>query len=204
MLSRLLDLSISLNGKQRLTVELDGDFRETWEELKDNDCDITVKRYRKKRSLDANAYAWVLIDKIAAKKRIPKAEVYRNAIREIGGVSDFVTVKKNCVKRLQETWTKNGTGWQVEDIGGNTPGWTNLILYYGSSVYDTKQMSDLIESLVQDAQALGIETKSPEYIKSLMEEYNAKFNHTSGPPDCGSNAADYTVSNSGCVVHAGM
>lgn len=171
MKSRLVDLAVTFAGKQRLTLELDGDFRETWNELQGVDCDITVKRFRQKRSLEANAYAWALIDRIAEKKRITKAEVYRNAIREIGGVSDFVTVKKSAVKRLQETWGKNGTGWQVEDIGGTTPGWTNLILYYGSSTYDTKQMSDLIDSLVQDAKALGIETRPEEEINSLLRSY---------------------------------
>ena len=171
MKCRLVDLSVTFAGKQRLTLELDGDFRDTWEDLKDHDCDITVKRYRQKRSLEANAYAWALIDRIAEKKRITKAEVYRNAIREIGGVSDFVTVKKSAVKRLQETWAKNGTGWQVEDVGSTTPGWANLILYYGSSTYDTKQMSGLIDSLVQDAKALGIETRPEEENNSLLRSY---------------------------------
>ena len=171
MKSRLVDLSISLDGKQRLTIELDGDFRSTWDELHDNDCEITVKRYRKKRSLEANAYAWVLIGKIAEKKHIAKKEVYRNAIREIGGVSEVLTMKKNAVRRFQEQWDKNGIGWQVEDIGSKIPGWTNVIIYYGSSSYDTAQMSDLIDSLVQDAKALGIETEDENKIKAMLEEY---------------------------------
>ena len=174
MKSRLLDLSVSLDGKQRLLVELDGDFRDTWDSLHDVDCEITVKKYRKKRSLDANSYAWVLISKIAERKRITKTEVYRNAIREIGGVSDTFSMRKVAVKRFQEEWSKKGTGWQVEDIGSRTPGWTNVIAYYGSSTYDTKQMADLIDSLIQDAKALGIETEDDNKIKSLLEEYDAQ------------------------------
>lgn len=172
MKSRLLDLSVSLDGKQRLLVELDGDFRQTWDDLYDKDVDITVKRYRKKRSLEANAYAWVLITKIAKKKHLTKTEVYRNAIREIGGVSEIMTIKKSALKRFQEHWTRNGTGWQVEEIGCRIPGWTNVIIYYGSSTYDTAQMSALIDSLVQDAQSLGIETRPYEEIQSLLEEYD--------------------------------
>lgn len=174
MKSRLLDLSIGLDGKQRLTVEFDGDFRNTWDELHEKDCEITVKQYRKKRSNEANAYCWVLIDKIAKKRRMTKTEVYRNAIREIGGVSEMITVKKAGLKRLQQIWNSNGIGWQVEDIGSQIPGWTNVILYYGSSTYDTDQMSQLIDSLIQDAQALGIETEDENKIKSLLEEYHAK------------------------------
>lgn len=174
MKCKLVDLSFSIGGKQRLTVELDGDFREQWNELFGKECDVTVKRFRYRRSLDANAYAWVLIGKIAQKKRITKTEVYRNAIREIGGVSDIISIKKQALPRLQKEWNSKGIGWQVEDIGGKTPGWTNVTLYYGSSIYDSKQMADLIDSLIQDAKALGIETKSEEEINSLLEEYNAK------------------------------
>lgn len=171
MKAKLLDFSIGLNGKQKLLVELDGDFRKTWDNLHDKECEITVKRYRQKRSLDANALAWVLIGKIAEAKHITKTEVYRNAIREIGGVSDVLSMKKSAVKRFQEQWNRNGIGWQVEDIGSATPGWTNVIVYYGSSTYDTKQMSALIDSLIQDAQSMGVETD--ERLYSLMEEYNA-------------------------------
>lgn len=170
MKAKLLDLTISLDGKQRLTVELDGDFRDTFDELHEYDCDIAIKRYRKRRSLEANAYAWVLIGKIAEKKHLKKTEVYRNAIRDIGGVSEIVTIKKAAFNRLQEQWMKNGVGWQVDDIGSKIPGWTNAVLYYGSSSYDTNQMSQLIDSLVQDAKALGIETRPEEEIKSLLEE----------------------------------
>lgn len=172
MKSRIVDFSVSLSGKQRITLELDGDFREQYEKLKDTEVDFSVKKWRYKRSVEANAYAWVLISKIAASKRITKTEVYRHAIREIGGVSDIISIKKAAVKRLQEQWSANGIGWQVEDIGSKIAGWTNVILYYGSSTYDTKQMADLIDSLIQDAHALGIETKSPEEIESLTKEYS--------------------------------
>ena len=169
MKCRIIDLAILVGGKQRLTLELEGDFRSQFDELHDQDCDVALKKFRYKRSLDANSYAWLLIDKIARAKRLPKKEVYRNAIKEIGGVSDTISIRRQALKRLQAEWNSRGTGWQVEEIGSPIPGWTTVILYYGSSVYDSRQMSDLIDSLVQDAKALGIETKSPEEISSLLK-----------------------------------
>jgi hypothetical protein len=169
---RLLDLTISLDGKQRLTVELDADFRAEYDELHGEYIDLTVKKYREKRSNGANAYAWVLIDKIAAKQRMSKTEVYRNAIRDIGGVSEIVCCQDKAVRRMTELWQRNGIGWFVEELDSKIPGCRNLVLYKGSSVYDTKQMSQLIDSLVQDAKAIGIETRSPKEIQSLLEEYN--------------------------------
>ena len=177
MKAKLVDLTVSLDGKQRLTLELDGDFRPQWDEFHGKDVDITVKKYRLRRSDEANAYCWVLIDKIARKTRTKKIEVYRNAIREIGGTSEMVYMKKNGLPRLKAEWDAKGLGWQVEEIGSKTPGWTNVILYYGSSSYDTEQMSLLIDSLVQDAKALGIETEIPEKVQNMLEDYNAQFNY---------------------------
>lgn len=177
MKCRLRDLSISLAGKQILTVELDGDFRSQWDELNGRDCEITVKRYRNRRSLDANGYLWVLLDKIAEKKRITRTEAYRNAIRDVGGVSDIVCVKNCAVERLKQQWEAKGMGWQVETFSHSIPGWTNVILFYGSSVYDTKQFSDLLSNVIEDARSLGIETKTQEEINSLMEEYDAKSHY---------------------------
>ena len=154
-----------------MTVELDADFRSEFDELHDTEVDVTIKKHRNKRSLDANAYAWVLIDKIAAKRSMSKAEVYRNAIKDIGGVSDVVCIQNKAKQTMIDIWTRNGIGWQAEEMESKIPGCTNLVLYKGSSVYDTKQMSALIDSLVQDAKAIGIETRPQEEIESLLKEY---------------------------------
>lgn len=170
-MARLIDLSISLSGRQRLTVELDADFRAEFDELHEQEVDVTIKKHRNKRSLDANAYAWVLIDKIAAKRGMSKSEVYRNAIKDIGGVSEIICIQNVAKQRMIDIWTRNGIGWQVEELESKIAGCTNLVLYKGSSVYDTKQMSALIDSLVQDAKAIGIETRPQEEIDSLLKEY---------------------------------
>lgn len=155
-----------------MTVELDADFRSEFDDLHDVEVDVKVTKHRVKRSLDANAYAWVLVDKIAQKRRMSKAEVYRNAIREIGGVSEIVCIQNRAVKTMKDVWTRNGIGWQVEEMESKIEGCTNLILYKGSSVYDSRQMSALIDSLVQDARSIGIETRPQWEIDSLLKEYD--------------------------------
>lgn len=171
MKAKLVDLTMSFSGKQRLTLELDADFREDYDALHDSTVEVTVKKYRKGRSLDANAYAWVLIDKIARRLRLTKAEVYRNTIRTIGGVSETVCVVDKAVDRLCQVWSRNGLGWQTETFPSKINGCTNVILYYGSSSYDTEQMSTLIDFLVQECKALGIETMPPEELESLLKNY---------------------------------
>ena len=128
---------------------------------------------KQRRSLDANAYAWVLIDKIAKAVNLTRVEVYRNAVRSIGGVSEIVCVTAGAVKRLCTTWEKNGIGWQTETMPSKIEGCVNVVLYYGSSAYDVQQMSVLIDQLVQDAKALGIETMSPYKLEGLLNEWES-------------------------------
>ena len=80
---RLTGFSLNRDGSQNITVTVAADFADAYDELKDSEITVEIKKARKKRSLDANAYAWVLIDKIAEKTGIRRKEVYRNAIREI-------------------------------------------------------------------------------------------------------------------------
>ena len=133
--------------------------------------DYEIVKQKKKRSLDANAYAWVLIDKIAHAVRMPKIDVYRNAIRDIGGVSDIVCIKEKAVDSLIRGWIHNGLGWQTETLPSKIQGCTNVVLYYGSSVYDKEQMSVFISKLEEDAKALGIETLPPEKLAAMVDEW---------------------------------
>lgn len=174
MTGKLVELGFSLNGKQRLTIELDADFRTGFDDLKEEMIDVTIKKHRKKRSLDANAYAWVLIDKLAEECGLTKTEVYRHAIREIGGVSDAICIQNKAVETMKRIWTARGLGWQVDELESKIPGCKTLILYKGSSEYDTKQFSALIDSLIQDCIANGIEVKPQEEIESLLQERDRK------------------------------
>lgn len=133
------------------------------------DKELTVElKDGQKRSLSANAYAWVLIDKLAEKTRIPKVDIYRETIRNIGGVSETFCGIPKGVKKLKEIWESFGIGFQTEEVPSQIDGCLNLILYYGSSCYDTKQMSRLIDSLVSECQLHGIPTETPEEIANML------------------------------------
>lgn len=171
MKGKLIDLVVGMDGKQRVTVAVDGDFRETFDALHESDVNIEIKKFRKKRSLDANAYAWVLIDKLADVLKLTKTEVYQEMIRNIGGVSQTVCVKTEAVNELNFGWSHNGLGWFTDTFPSKIEGCTNVILYFGSSSYDTKQMSDLIDLLVYSCQEHGIETATPDELAKYKEEW---------------------------------
>lgn len=134
--------------------------------------DLSLKEHREKRSLDANAYAWVLIHKLAAAMGIPPVEVYRNAVRGVGDNYTPMCVREQDVERFIRSWQKNGLGWLVDSLGASqVPGCRNLAAYHGSSIYDTKQMARLIDNLIQDCKALDIETLPPDKLELLKEEW---------------------------------
>ena len=137
-----------------------------------------LKQYKKHRSPDANAYAWALLDKLAAKLRHPKTEIYKMLVKEIGGNSTIVCARNDAVEALCRDWQRNGIGWLTETTESKLEGCTNVILYTGSSQYDSAQMSRLIDLIVQECRMQGIETKTPAEIALLKENWHEK--HYSG------------------------
>lgn len=136
--------------------------------------EVTASKKKKRRSLDANAYCWVLLDKLAAVLNRPKEEIYRQYIREIGGNSEIVCVVNAAVEKLCFGWERNGIGWQTETMPSKLEGCTNVILYYGSSTYDTAQMSRLINLIVEDCKAQGIETMTPYELDALIGRWEGQ------------------------------
>lgn len=133
-----------------------------------------IQRKRKKRSNDANAYFFTLADKLAERLNIPKTEIYRNYIKEIGGVSETVCVRNEAVEKLCEGWKHNGLGWQTDTIPSKIQGCTNVVLYYGSSTYNTEQMSRLINLIVEDCKVQGIETRTPDEIANMLSLWESE------------------------------
>ena len=129
-----------------------------------------LSEVKNRRSLDANAYCWVLIGALSEALGRPRDEIYRHYVREMG-VNTIVCVKSNAADNMQEAWCKHGIGWVTDAFPSKLPGCTNVILYYGSSCYDTKQMSRLIDLIVEDCKEQGIETATPAELALLKEEW---------------------------------
>lgn len=126
---------------------------------------ISIDRQKRKRSLNANAYMWQLCHKIAEKIGTTKETVYRKNIREVGSF-ETVELLNDGVARFMRSWQANGLGWIAEPLSERN-GYTTVIAYYGSSSYNTAEMSQLIEAVVAEAKALGVETMAPEELERL-------------------------------------
>lgn len=128
-----------------------------------------IRPEKKKRSMDANAYAWLIINRIAEALRTTPEEVYREALKNIPNALEIVCVQDKAVESMARLWTNGHIGRRVETEPSKIKDCTNMYLYYGSSDFDRRQMSQLIDNLAQDAKALDIETRPAEEIQSLLE-----------------------------------
>ncbi len=186
---KIIDMSFDYgSGKPRITLEINEKIAasDKFENLRKFDkLVVKISKYRKKRSTDANSYFWVLCTQLAEslsdEKTIYTSEdIYRQTIRESGIHRDFPNLSKDQAKTLQTAWKKQGLGWFSEQVDYAQDGEKVLIrCYYGSSIYNEKQMSRLIDNIIQDCQAVGIETKTPDEIarlKSLWGEDYEKYN----------------------------
>ena len=134
-----------------------------------------LKKYRKKRSNDANAYFWELLGKLSAETKIEMSKTYREYIKDIGGNYEVVCVQEKAADALERHWTSNGIGWQVDRLESKIEGCVTMLLYYGSSHYDTAQMSRLINLVVSDCKDQGIETRTPDEIAKLVSLWEEKL-----------------------------
>jgi hypothetical protein len=96
--------------------------------------------------------------------------VYKQAIPNVPENYEILQVRECAYKKFKENWEAQGLGWPCVLLGrADKSGYVNVQAYYGSSTYDTRQFSILIDALIQDAQALGIEVRPDEEIRSLLE-----------------------------------
>lgn len=171
---RLVDISLGLNRKQRITVELDRDFRQDYERLQGQELDVELKRHREKRSMNANAYFHVLVNKIAAESGGSDDAVKRRLVVAYGAIDTDEDGLKIGFKlpaavdvdkiypyvRCFDTREENGKLFKC------------YLVYKHTSDMDSKEMARLIDGAVAEARELGIETDTPEQIARYKEAWS--------------------------------
>ena len=153
--------------KWYITFEID-EAPTFFDKLKDKLLNLDVKEYRKKRSLDANAYMWVLCTKMAEVLKTSKGEVYEEMIQRYSVLDQdengYITV--TLLERIPVS--KLGGHWKFVKKAGQ---FCSYIRLKGSSEMDTKEMSTLIEGVVSECKELGITTETPEEIERMVQQW---------------------------------
>ena len=163
-------IALLLNDKIEITFTTQKSNIRQFENLKDGELLIQVKKLSKKRSLSQNSYLWVLLDEIGEKVNRSKEDIYKTYIKDYG-VFEILPIKNEAVESFIDKWSKNGLGWICEDLGeSKLNGFTKIIAYFGTSTYSSKEMQRLLNAVVDDCQELGISTMSISDIMLLKND----------------------------------
>ena len=161
---KINNISLNIDGQPILYLDI-FDKRSLLAEyeplMKEELLDIDIKKYRTKRSLNANNYMWSLINEMANVLRVSKEEVYLLMLKRYGQ-SEIISAYSHI----------NISGYfKYYDIAGTTvlngKDFTHYKIYKGSSEYDTREMSVLIDGVVSECKELGIETMTPNDLEAL-------------------------------------
>lgn len=171
MRGTILEVLELKNNRFRLSVDVEGsnDINNV-AKLKENKslCNIDIKKYREKRSLNANAYCWVLIEKLADKMQKSKEQVYREMLEDYGTIAVDDDGRK-VIFSLKKDIDVSKYFKYYKELGDSKDGkFKHYFVIKGSSEYDTHEMTKFIEGIVQECQSLGIETMTPEEISKLQ------------------------------------
>ena len=171
-IGKLTGASRTLNGQGIiLTFEVDSSAAGQVENMRSDDLlRIRAVKYKQKRSLDANAYAWVLMTKIANHPDISssKEDVYEQMRQKYGTLYEdedgyiTITVKKSV------DMSKVDGHWKFIKDNGKV---ASYLMIKGSSEYDTAEMSHFIDRIVEEAKELGIETATPDELERMKQEW---------------------------------
>lgn len=127
-----------------------------------------VKRKYDKRGLDANAMYWKLCGELAQATGETPENIYRRHIKDIGNY-EVLCMQTQAVASFGRKWTSNHIGRFIETRASKISGCTTVLAYYGSSDFDKRQMSQLIDNCIQDCKNTGVETASPDQLNKLKE-----------------------------------
>lgn len=158
-----------ITGKWNITFEVNEFPSSEVQELsKQGNLNIEVKRYKKKRSLDSNAYLWVLLQKIAEATQSDKWSIYMQMLQRYSREFTFVICKEQAVERLKELYR---TCVDLGEVKVNGTEGHQIQVYFGSSSFDSKAMAVLLDGVISECKELGIDTLPPKEIERMMEKW---------------------------------
>ena len=169
MKGRIANIGYGLEGDLAVTLSLPRQHADSLKKLMDADIEADIKKFRERRSRDANAYCWVLITQIAQSMTPPmnKEEVYVEMLKRYGqgGFISIQADKASDVTRAFDYYVQKGEG----EVNGKN--FLHYMVYIGSSKYNTKEMSVFISGIVEEAKDLGIETLTPQELERMKGEW---------------------------------
>lgn len=135
---------------------------------------IEVKKYRQKRSLDANATLWLCLGRMADAWETPidKWEIYLQMLKRYGKYT-YICVSPEAVEAVKEQWRECEVVGEGEINGKPT---IQMLCYFGSSTYNTKEFSKLLDGVISEMKEMELDTPTSEEMKRALELWEQQKN----------------------------
>ena len=167
---RLVDLKLSFETRRPVaSFEIIGK-PEDIEKYRDMDLDISFGKHRNRRSLDANACMWVCLGQIADKIHSDNWSVYLYMLERYGKYTHIV-VKPEALKDLAKQWREIKV---VGDTIVNGEPMKQVLCFFGSSTYDSKEFSRLLDGVISEMKELKLDTPMREDVRAMLAEMERK------------------------------
>lgn len=139
-----------------------------WLFQQDRDKLFEVKEHKEKRSLNANGLLWKCLGEMAEALHTDKWQVYLKMLKRYGKYT-YICVKPHVVEAVKKQWRECEEIGEI-DINGQKA--VQLLCYFGSSTYNTKEFSVLLDGVISEMKEMGLETMPPEEIKRIEEMWH--------------------------------
>lgn len=135
---------------------------------------LEINKYYPPRSNQANKKMWAVCRQIAEEMSkefsITDIEIYQKAIRD-GNEYQDIDIPNDELEERMRMWGARGIGWFSEEMSPAPEGGKVTVRqYYGSSSYNSRQMSALIRRLIDDAANIGLRIEDPAVMALLSDE----------------------------------
>lgn len=176
---RLMKTEVFYNYKTETTllpIMVDGDATADINDLMNcESLDIKVTKHRKKRSLDANALLWACLGDIASALRADKWDIYLKMLKRYGKYT-YICVKPKVVEAVKQQWRECEVIGKVDINGAEA---VQLLCYFGSSTYDTKEFSALLDGVISEMKEIGLAPPPSKHVKEALEQWTKS--HSTAP-----------------------
>ena len=159
------------SGKIQVTLEINEEPTDEIDDLSAVEkLAITIKKWFKKRSKDANALMWACLGELAMALNTDKWSLYLLMLKRYGQYT-YIYVRPNAVESVKNQWRECEEVGKV-DINGDEA--VQMLCYFGSSTYNTKEFSVLLDGIISEMKEVGIPTPTSQEMKRALDEWEKR------------------------------
>ena len=153
----------AITGQMQVTLSVDQreQMVSEYDSLKDEHLSIKIAKHTKKRSLDANAMLWSCLSMMAIALGTDKWDVYLKMLCRYGKFT-YISIKPEALESFKAMWREC-------EVVGEQNGMIDVLCYFGSSTYNSKEFSVLLDGVISEMKEMGLTPPPTEEMRRAIE-----------------------------------